>query len=147
MSYSLTHELISSFDKLESENTSKEDKEICNPIKRLITPEWYYAKGFKINFNNMENLFFNQTFKKTLEKEFNNYAIDYQNDAFERTLSSWYIPYHYVPRDRWGIHLRLDRLINTIKKLNPKLSSFKSQEMVIRVQQYIFLFMKYFIIW
>jgi hypothetical protein len=139
MSYSLTHELISSFDKLESEITTKEHKEICNPIKRLITPEWYYAKGFKINFNNMENLFFNQTFKNTLEKEFNNYSIDYQNDAFEKTLSSWYIPYHYVPRDKWGIHLRLDSLINTIKKLNPKLSSFKSQEMVIQASTIYFL--------
>jgi len=139
MAYSLTHELISSLDRLKSTNDTKENPEEDDVIKRLITPEWYYAKGFKIYFHSVENLFFNQTFKNTLDNTFNDYLINNEYDAFERTLSSWYVPYHYFPREKWGIHLRLDRLINTIKKLNKKSSSFKNKEDIIKASTMYFI--------
>jgi len=81
-----------------------------NPVSELITPEWHYSESFQIlgniaiNWDNLEEFELLKTMADNLEKTAIPDAI--VGAEFERSFCSWYQPYHYVPRQKWGVHLR-----------------------------------------
>jgi hypothetical protein len=84
-----------------------------NPVSELITPEWHYSDSFQILYNihiNWENLGeFDLITEMTdsLEKA-KTTDNTIAGTEFERSICSWYQPYHYMPRQKWGVHLRYD---------------------------------------
>jgi len=59
-----------------------------NPVSELITPEWHYSDSSQV---------------------LDNTQINWENLVeFERSFCSWYQSYHYLPREKWGMHLRYD---------------------------------------
>jgi hypothetical protein len=136
MSTTLTHDLIKSFDNL---NSNMEINSVYyNPIIGLITPEWHFSNSFKIYFNEFNDIFKDQYFRQNINN-LNKYKEDEEDDAFEMTLSSWYIPFHYKPRDKWGIHLRIDKLIGMMKKFNNIDHFFESSEQIIQASTLYFI--------
>lgn len=90
-----------------------------NPVSALITPEWHYSDSLQIlesniqlNWDNLGQIALMKTMTDSLEK-----MATVPGDAiigdieFERSFCSWYQPYHYLPREKWGVHLRYDSWI------------------------------------
>jgi hypothetical protein len=80
-----------------------------NPVVRIITPEWYYSDsievfhGIDIVWDNLEK----DDVVLNIGNRLGQKKITAQsNDAFEASFCSWYQPFHYTPRTRWGIHIR-----------------------------------------
>lgn len=130
-----TYDIIKSFDNLDNRKTNSM---LYNPIIGLITPEWHLSSSFKISYNEFYDIFKDKYFRQNL-KQLDKYNYEDEDDAFEMTLSSWYIPFHYKPRDKWGIHLRLDKVIGMIKKFNNRKYSFKSTEQIIQASTLYFI--------
>jgi hypothetical protein len=102
---------------LSPDDSTKEDYN--NPLISIITPEWYYSESIRLEsraYNDWEKLEKLSVIKKVARKLSDYVASDYY-DQFENTFSSWYQPYHYKPRDKWGIHLRYDSWVRTAKRL------------------------------
>ena len=92
-----------------------------NPIVRIITPEWYYADsseifhGVDIVWDNLDRLELVQNLAISLKEiKINRLA----NDIFEASFCSWYQPYHYSPRSKWGIHIRYNSWVEIAARLN-----------------------------
>jgi hypothetical protein len=83
-----------------------------NPVSELITPEWHYSDSsqildnVQINWDNLGEFELIKTMTDTLENATISDAI--VGAEFERSFCSWYQPYHYLPRQKWGVHLRYD---------------------------------------
>src|SRR5215211_2031293 len=84
-----------------------------NPVSELITPEWHYSDSFQIldniqiSWDNLGEFGLIKAMTDSLEKA----KIPGDTIAgteFERSICSWYQPYHYLPRQKWGVHLRYD---------------------------------------
>ena len=126
-----------------------------NPVSELITPEWHYSDSFQILDNNIQinwdNLGEIDLIKKTvidsLEKEATTTTTTIADGTigaeFERNFCSWYQPYHYLPRQKWGVHLRYDSWIrvaalfyhNCPSLLGRKLDSIKSAFLYLYVHE------------
>ena len=132
----LTGDIIKSFDNLDF--NTKTNPVFYNPIIGLITPEWHLSDSFKIPFNEFDDIFKNHYFRKKIS-ESNDYLQEEEDDVFEMTFSSWYIPFHYKPRDKWGIHLRLDKVIEMIKKFNNPNYLFESKEQIVQASTLYFI--------
>jgi hypothetical protein len=126
-----------------------------NPVTELITPEWHYSESFQIlNDNNVQKINWDNLgrgrggefdlIKKmidSLEKEPVPNAI--VGAEFERSFCSWYQPYHYLPRQKWGIHLRYDSWMriaalfyrNCPSTVGRKLDSIKSAFLYLYVHE------------
>lgn len=84
------------------------DFDQSNPIVRLITPEWYYAdclaifNDIDIIWDNLERVDLIQNIADNLKET----RLNTGNNSFEASFCSWYQPYHYTPRIKWGIHIR-----------------------------------------
>jgi len=123
-----------------------------NPVSELITPEWHYSDSFQILDNNLQINWDNlgefdliKTMIDSLEKK----ATIPGDDAiivgteFERSFCSWYQPYHYLPRQKWGVHLRYDSWMrvavlfyhNCPSLLGRKLDSIKSAFLYLYVHE------------
>ena len=99
-----------------------------NPLVSIITPEWYYSDSIRLKsgtYNSWEKLEKIGAMRK-VARELSDYVISDYDDQFENTFSSWYQPYHFKPRDKWGIHLRYDSWIRTAKKFQLKYHSLHS---------------------
>ena len=79
-----------------------------NPIVKLITPEWYYAdclaifNDIDIVWDNLERVDLIQNIADTLKET----RLNTGSYSFEASFCSWYQPYHYTPRIKWGVHIR-----------------------------------------
>ena len=85
------------------------DNDHDNPVVRIITPEWYYSDSIE-GFNGIDIVWDNLE-KHDLILEIGDRLGEMKNipqssDAFEASFCSWYQPFHYTPRTRWGIHIR-----------------------------------------
>jgi hypothetical protein len=138
----ISRDLIKAIDRLNSyknmEDVEKNLDNFHNPISELITPEWYYSDCFRvldnieISWKNLGESDLIRTLSDVLER-----AIIREGLAgieFERSFCSWYQSYHYLPREKWGIHMRYDSLVRIASlfyhhcpsTVNRKLDSAKS---------------------
>ena len=84
------------------------DSDQSNPIVKLITPEWYYADclaifgDIDIVWDNLERIDLIQNIADGLKET----RLNTGNYGFEASFCSWYQPYHYKPRIKWGVHIR-----------------------------------------
>jgi len=122
-----------------------------NPVSSLITPQWHYSESIqildndiKINWTNLGQIDPKNTMIDSLER-----MATRPGEAiiggieFERSFCSWYQPYHYLPRDKWGVHLRYDSWIrvsahfynNCPNLLGKSLDSLKSAFLYLYVHQ------------
>ena len=131
---------------------SSENLNSYNPVSEIITPEWHYSDSFQIFDNNIQINWDNlggefdliKTMINSLEKK-----ATIPDDAiivgaeFERSFCSWYQPYHYLPRQKWGVHLRYDSWMrvaahfyhNCPSLLGRKLDSIKSAFLYLYVHE------------
>src|SRR3712207_6775470 len=93
--------------------TSRSANSYDNPVSGLITPEWHYSDSFqvlsnvRISWENLEESALIKTMTDSSEKTtIRKRALG--GIEFERSFCSWYQPYHYLPREKWGVHLRYD---------------------------------------
>ncbi len=91
-------------------HTAKTPNSLHNPVSELITPEWHYSDSVQIlhdipiSWNNLGEYDLTNTMSDSIEKS--KVADPIVGTEFERSFCSWYQPYHYVPRQKWGVHLR-----------------------------------------
>lgn len=142
--------MIDAIDKLYAhitETTSSNDRH--HPVSELITPEWHYSDSLKLSNDtriNWEDLGRTDLVKGmvgSLE------GILVSDDAmtvggeFERSFCSWYQPYHFLPRQKWGVHLRQDSWLriaaflyrNCPSTADRKLDSIKSAFLYLYVHE------------
>jgi hypothetical protein len=91
---------------------SNEDLNSYNPVSELITPEWHYSDSSQIldngpiSWDNLGEFDLTRGVTDSLEKDT---TIDsLVGVEFEKSFCSWYQPYHYPQRQKWGVHLRYD---------------------------------------
>jgi hypothetical protein len=131
----ISHDIINAIDRLQKDppknvNANRQDG-LRDPIIGIITPEWYYSDSFRIfedidiNWNSFDKVGFIYNMSKNLHK------IDHENlnrrGEFERSFSSWYQSYHYLPRKNWGIHIRFDSWMRIAAKFNRNCPSLISK--------------------
>ena len=123
-SKSVTLDILNAIDILYEH--SGENVNSSNPVSALITPEWHYSDSFQIldntniqiNWDNLGRFALIKAMIDSLEKD-----TTIPGDAiiagteFERSFCSWYQPYHYLPREKWGVHLRYDSWIRVAAHL------------------------------
>jgi hypothetical protein len=138
-----TNDIINAIDKLhmgqKKEYSDEKNLESShNPVSELITPEWHYSESIKlldsiqISWNNLGECNLIQTIADSLDKA--KIPDNIVGGEFERSFCSWYQPYHYLPREKWGIHIRYDSLMRIASLfyhdcpslVNIKLDSVKS---------------------
>lgn len=110
----VSKDIINAIDILHKQNPEKRSNSgetAINPVSDLITPEWHYSNSKRIL--DEIDLKYESVLKSDLTQlmatelgaiEFS----DYVNTGFERDFCCWYQPYHYLPREKWGIHIRKD---------------------------------------
>jgi hypothetical protein len=102
-------DLIIKLDKLQQQDKSKFDK-FKNPLLGLITSDWYFGDSFRLfkddvelNRKNSEKI----DFVSNMANKINEFDISTHADSsFEASFCSWHQPYHYLPRTKWGVHIR-----------------------------------------
>ena len=106
-------DIIDAIDKLYDHMT--ENTTSHNPVSELISPEWHYSdslqlpNNIRINWEDLERFYLVEGMVENLER-----TMVVLGDAttvgteFERSFCSWYQPYHFLPRQKWGVHLRQD---------------------------------------
>ncbi len=105
----VSEDLINEISRLQQEYEKVSD-DLDNPIVGLITPEWYYSDSFRIlsnidiNWEALGRFHLIQNIADNLNEISVNNAAN--GDEFEASFCSWYQPYHYEPRAKWGIHIR-----------------------------------------
>ena len=114
-----------------------------NPIVRIITPEWYYADsseifhGVDIVWDNLDRLELVQNLAISLKEiKINRLA----NDIFEASFCSWYQPYHYSPRSKWGIHIRYNSWVEIAARLNQTCQGLVSDPIGCAKASFLYLF-------
>lgn len=101
-------DMIIKLDKLQEQDKSKFDK-FKNPLLGLITSGWYFSDSFRIfqdvevNWENSEKI----DFVSSMSSKINEFDTSTPgNSSFEASFCSWYQPYHYTPRTKWGVHIQ-----------------------------------------
>ena len=93
-----------------SSNNSTKDR---NPLIGIITPEWHYSdsirilQGINFNWDNLDNI--NEVYK--VSNNLNIPIKDSNLPEVEKKFAGWYQPYHFLPREKWGIHIRYSKWI------------------------------------
>ena len=125
----------------------KKDFNSFNPVAELITPEWHYSASvqildnIQINWDNLGEFDLIKAMVDGIEKA----AIpdNIVGAEFEKSFCSWYQAYHYLPREKWGVHLRYDSWLRIAALfyhrcpsiLNRKIDSIKSAFLYIYVHE------------
>ena len=114
----ISDEMINAIDILYMHQQKKENlKNSHNPVSELITPEWHYSDSFRvfdsiqISWNNLEK---EASLIQSIAEKIDKIRISDNVvgvGEFEKSFCSWYQPYHYLPREKWGIHIRYDSWI------------------------------------
>jgi len=104
----IVQDLISRIEKLQNQYKSTFEK-YKNPLLGLITSRWYFSDSFRlfldtdVNWDNCGKVDLVSDMAKKLQ-EFD--ISTTTGSAFEKSVCSWYQPYHYTPRTNWGVHIR-----------------------------------------
>ncbi len=108
-------DIIDAVDLLYTQTSENDNSQNNNPVSELITPEWHYSDSFQIldNNNNIQINWENLGEFDLIKEMIDSLETTKISDAivgveFERSFCSWYQPYHYLPRQKWGVHLRYD---------------------------------------
>jgi hypothetical protein len=104
----IVHDLINKIDKLQNHDKSIFEK-YKNPLLGLITSRWYFSDSFRlfedidVNWENGGKIGRISDMAEKVQE----FDISSPSDSsFEASVSSWYQPYHYTPRTKWGVHIR-----------------------------------------
>lgn len=93
-----------------------------NPTVEIITPEWFNSKSYQILDTN--SLSWEQLDKSKLipdlVNDLNRKDYSYLGKSFEKDFCCWYQAYHYMPREKWGVHLRYDSILAIASDLSRK---------------------------
>lgn len=109
---SFLEDIIRAVDRLKSpRDVPNNVEDFENPLAGVITPEWHYSDSIRI-FDDInldwDSLERSDLINKTAA-DLTKVSLDsIRREEFERTFCSWYQPYHYTPREKWGIHIRYD---------------------------------------
>jgi hypothetical protein len=88
------------------------------PFALMVTPSWFHSQSFKISFKSNNHYEKNGiSLNENIVNDWDNYKSSEILENHAETVSSWYQPFHYLPREKWGIHLRYDSLISMSKFL------------------------------
>ena len=112
--------------KRDSNENSKSNSNFRKLIAGLITPEWFFSKSTKILINNHSSWNTFTSLDKEILGKFNHIDIEYK-DYFEKSFSSWYQPYHLMPRDTWGIHVRRDSIKRISSRFFQSCNQYKNE--------------------
>jgi hypothetical protein len=110
----VSQNIINAIDLIHTYNSENLSSSNNNPVSELITPEWHYSDSFQIlentqiNWHDLGEFDLINTMTDKLEKTTAIHDNAIADVEFERSFSSWYQPYHYLPRQKWGVHLRYD---------------------------------------
>jgi hypothetical protein len=101
-------DLINKIDRLQNQSRSTFEK-YKNPLLGLIRARWYLSDSFRlfgdadINWENCAKI----DLVSDMVEKIQEFDISVTTgSAFEKSVCSWYQPYHYTPRTNWGIHIR-----------------------------------------
>lgn len=106
--------MISDFKKLifsiDTLNKSKNLDGIQPPniVSELITPEWYFSESNQI-FAKIQitwDSILNSSVIQDISRNNTRYDAIQRDFMFEKSFCLWYQPFHFIPRTKWGIHLR-----------------------------------------
>jgi hypothetical protein len=118
----------------EQENYQKCDNTI-NPIISIITPEWYHSDSFRLELNIQDTLEWDDLHQIDLmlvdmANKLNEIRTDntFRPSIFEKSFCSWYQPYHYLPRTKWGIHIRYRSWLSITARLRNECPGLKSNQ-------------------
>jgi hypothetical protein len=109
---------------------NKEQENVRNPIIDKIRPEWHFSESLRIFENidiNWDNLGRSEIISDAV-KNLYNVNTDIFTDEFERSSSGWYQAYHFIPRTKWGIHIRYDSWIRIAARFNHDCPSLISKD-------------------
>ena len=126
----ISDELINAIDNLQKQKNNVIESKYDihhNPIISIVRPEWYLSESFRI-LDNIDIKWENLSIEiiSDMVNDMNNINTEIFIDKFERTSSVWYQSYHFLPRTKWGIHIRYDSLLRIAKKFYESYSSFFS---------------------
>jgi hypothetical protein len=105
-------DIVDAIDKLYEHMT--ENTTSHNPVSELISPEWHYSDSLqlpndiRINWEDLERFDLVEGMVESLERTMVLGDATTVGTEFERSFCSWYQPYHFLPRQKWGVHLRHD---------------------------------------
>ena len=104
----IVQKLIDKIEKLQIQYKSVFDK-YENPLIGLITYGWYFSDSFRlfqdidVHWENCANIVLMSEIAEKIQEFETSTAAD---STFEMSVCSWYQPYHYTPRTKWGMHIR-----------------------------------------
>ena len=133
-------DLIKSIDKLHESSSSSEAS--SHITAELITPEWYYSESSQI-FNDMDTAwdsFLRSNFVIQSFKDIQRYEKSLRDVMFEKSFCSWYQPYHFTPRSKWGLHLRYTSWIKIARQLFEECPSLISKAKESLVAAFLYLY-------
>ena len=103
-------ELIFSIDSLNKSN-SLNSIQSPNIVSELITPEWYFSESNQI-FEKIQitwDSILNSSVIQDISRNSTRYDAIQRDFIFEKSFCMWYQPFHFIPRTKWGIHLRFSQ--------------------------------------
>ena len=93
-----------------------------NPIVQIITPEWFHSGCHQILRTvspTWEQLDRSRLIHKMTD-DLNKKDFSFIQRNFEQSFCCWYQAYHYLPREKWGVHLRYDSILAVASDLRNK---------------------------
>jgi hypothetical protein len=132
--------LIESIDELIESRSPIEE---CSHLAaELITPEWYYSESFQI-FNEVDvtwDSILQSDLIVKLIKDLQDNKTDKREIIFEKSFCSWYQPYHFIPRTKWGIHIRYTSWVKIARRLSEECPSLISKPKESLVAAFLYLY-------
>ena len=106
---------------IEKEIGSPYDRQY-NPMVEIITPEWFHSDCHRIlgsispTWERLDKSRLVYKMADDLNKK--DFSLIQRN--FEQSFCCWYQAYHYLPREKWGVHLRYDSILAVALDLHNK---------------------------
>jgi hypothetical protein len=138
-------DIISEISRLQLNSGGKVSGDVdqSNPIVKLITPEWYYADCLAI-FNDIDIVWDNLErvdLIQNIADNLNETRLNAGNYSFEASFCSWYQPYHYTPRIKWGVHIRYSSWLGIAALFNQDCPNLVSNPIASVKAAFFYLFM------
>ena len=127
----VTEDLFEKLDKLQQQDKSEFDK-YKNPLIGWITSGWYLSDSFelfqdvKLSWEDCGKI----DFISNMSDKINEFDISTPMDSsFELSSCSWYQSYHFIPRTKWGVHIRYRSWGSLSARLNRECPSLNDKPM------------------
>jgi hypothetical protein len=108
-----------------------------NPTVEIITHEWFHSDSCQIL--DTISMSWEQLDKSKLIHDLVNdlNCKDYRHigKSFEKDFCCWYQSYHYLPRKKWGVHLRYDSILaiaSDLSRKKKKASNLQTQSDIVK---------------